>query len=156
MIIYSLRIIYLILYLFIASQGTFYLLGINKAFATISIKAFIEQRKAVDLVIGGPLRFLYFSSLGIGVLIVACTAWQPPSHIFVTTLISFLCLTIDLFLAIRKSIPLNQIVNQYSPDNASVNYEDIRKQWITFINYRGMVTLSGLLALLSGFLIGNK
>lgn len=150
--IYTLRTLYLLLYLFIASQGMFYLIGINKALHTISISAFIEQRKSIDAVIGNPLRFLYFSSMGVAILILALTVKNPKSITFITVLLSFICIVADLTLAINKSIPLNEIINNY-PANSNTNIQSVRNEWLAYINYRGAIAITGLFILLSGFLI---
>lgn len=150
--IYTMRILYLVLYLFIASQGMFYLIGINKALRNISISAFIEQRKAIDAVIGSPLKFLYFGSMAIAVILLALNIRSPRSITFITVGLSLLCIFADLYLALGKSIPLNQIINNY-PSNNYPNIVQIRDQWLTYINCRGTIAILGLFILLSGFLV---
>ena len=150
--IYTIRILYLVLYQFIASQGMFYLIGISKAMKSISISAFIEQRKAIDAVIGNPLRFLYFSSMGCAIILLAVNIRSPRSITFITIGLSLLCIAADLYLALGKSIPLNQIINNY-PSNKYLNIGQVRDQWLTYINCRGAIAIIGLFILLSGFLV---
>jgi hypothetical protein len=150
--IYTLRTLYLLLYLFIASQGMFYLIGINKALHNISISAFIEQRKSIDAAIGDPLRFLYFSSIGVAILILAFTVKTPKSIVFITVLISFICILADMSLAIKESIPLNEIINSY-PSNSDNDMSAVRNEWLSIISYRGAIAIFGLFILLSGFLV---
>ena len=153
--LFTLRTLYLLLYLFIASQGMFYLIGINKALQSISIPAFIEQRKAIDTVIGNPLRFLYISSIGIAFLILALDIRNPRSITFITVLLSLICIAADLFLAINKSIPLNDIINNY-PANKFSDMQSVRTEWLWLINCRGVIAITGLLILISGFLIESR
>lgn len=148
----TLRTLYLLLYLFIASQGMFYLIGINKALQSISIPAFIEQRKAIDAIIGNPLRFLYVSSIGMAFLILALDIRNPRSITFITVLLSLICIAADLFLAITKSIPLNDIINNY-PAHKFSDMQSVRVEWLWLINCRGAIAITGLLILLSGFLV---
>ncbi|MFD2164573.1 hypothetical protein ACFSJU_19360 [Paradesertivirga mongoliensis] len=150
--VFTLRTVYLLLYLFIASQGMFYLIGINKALQSISIPAFIEQRKAIDAVIGNPLRFLYLSSMGVALLILVLDHRNLRSITFITVLLSFICIAVDLFLAINKSIPLNDIINNYPANNFS-DMNSVRTEWLWLINCRGAIVITGLLILLSGYLI---
>jgi len=130
----------------------FYLIGINKALLNISISAFIEQRKAVDAVIGDPLRFFYFSSIAIAILILVFTFKNPGSIIFITVALSFVCILADMSFAIIKSIPLNNIINNY-PSNNYANIQGVRSDWLAFINIRGAISIGGLFILLSGFLL---
>lgn len=150
--IYMLRSLYLLLYLLIASQGMFYLIGINKALHNISISAFIEQRKSIDAAIGDPLRFLYFSSIGIAILILVFTVRNAGSIIFITVLLSFACILGDMTLAVKKSIPLNVIMNNY-PANNYKDMQALRTEWLSYISIRGAIATTGLFILLSGFLI---
>lgn len=150
--IHVLRTFYLLLYLFIASQGMFYLIGINRALQNISISAFVEQRKSIDAVIGDPLRFLYFSSIGIAVIILLYTFRNPGSIIFLSVALSLSCILADMSLAIKKSIPLNEIINNYPANNYN-DMQTLRKKWLSYISLRGAISIIGLLVLLSGFLI---
>ena len=150
--IYTLRISYLLFYLFIASQGMFYLLGINRALLNISISAFVEQRKAIDAVIGDPLRFLYFSSMALGLVILALNIKNPASISFITVLLSLICIFGDVSLAIQKSIPLNAIINDY-PSNNYPDIQTLRNEWLSWINIRGAIAIAGLFILLSGFIV---
>jgi hypothetical protein len=150
--LHTLRTLYLLLYLFIASQGMFYLIGINKALLNISISAFIEQRKSIDAAIGDPLRLLYFSSIGIAILLLSFTFRTPSSIIFITVLLSLLCILADVSLAVKKSIPLNEIINNY-PSNQDRDMQILRAEWVSYINLRGSIAIMGLFILLSGFLI---
>lgn len=155
MTVFTLKTIYLFLYIFIASQGMFYMIGISRALRTISLPAFLEQRKAVDAVIGDPLRFLYFSAIGIGLITLILAFKHPKSALFISVLLSFLFLIADLYLAISRSIPLNDIINHY-PSNKFPNIEAVRKDWLDVITYRGLTTITGLLFLLAGFLIESS
>lgn len=150
--IHALRTLYLLLYLFIASQGMFYLIGINRALQNISISAFVEQRKSIDAVIGDPLRVLYFSSIGIAVIILIYTIKNPGSIIFLSVALSLSCILADMSLAIKKSIPLNEIINNYPANNYN-DIQTLRKEWLSYISLRGAIAITGLLILLSGFLI---
>jgi len=127
-------------------------MGINKALHNISIAAFIEQRKSIDAVIGDPLRFLYFTSIGIAILILVLTFKSPGSISFITVLLSFICILADISLAVQKSIPLNAIINNY-PSNNYHNMQTLRTEWLYWINFRGTIAITGLFILLSGFLI---
>lgn len=150
--IYALRTSYLFLYLFIASQGMFYLLGINRALLNISISAFVEQRKAIDAVIGDPLRFLYFGSMALGLVILALNIKNPASISFITVLLSLICIFGDVSLAIQKSIPLNAIINDY-PSNNYPDIQTLRNEWLSWISIRGAIAIAGLFILLSGFIV---
>jgi hypothetical protein len=156
MITATLRISYLLFFIIIASQGIFYLTGISKALLGISLEGFIEQRKAIDAVISTPLRVIYYSALITGLLLTLTTIQKPTSLLFITTIISFLCLSADVYLIVTQSLPLNKIVNDFPLNSDSINFETIRVKWLTYINYRGMFAITGLLVLLSGFILEKK
>src|SRR5690606_30470625 len=89
---------------------------------------------------------------GIAVLILTLNINNPKSITFITVLLSFICIVADLSIAISKSIPLNHIINNYPSNNIS-DMHSVRSEWLSFINYRGAIAITGLLILISGYLI---
>lgn len=150
MIVYLLRIILILLYLIIVSQGLFYLFALSKAFAEISIDAFAENRKAIDLVIGDRLRFTYIASLIVCISILIMNIKNPGSLLFITTLISFICLLSDLILIVKFNLPINQAFHTYASHNHSLDWNALRHEWLKVINYRGLIQIIGFISLLAG------
>lgn len=151
--ILTLRLLYLLLYIVIASQGIFYFLAVADACQALSLDGFIEFRKAVERVIETPLRFLYYSSVLLAVSILIFQIKNVHSILFYTVLISLGFLLADVVLALTKSVPLNVLIRNYTPFSNPLEYEAIRTQWLFYIKVRGAIAISGLVILSAGFVL---
>lgn len=147
-----LRIVFLLLYLVVVSQGIFYLLAASKAFSGISIDAYAEVRNSIDQAIEGPLKVLYPATLLIGLITTFALAKSPGSLAFITAAIAFACIVVDLSMAVKVNIPINEQFHTYSAGIEGVNWESLRQTWLRFLEYRGVVQVVGFLALLVGYL----
>ena len=141
-----LRTAQLIVTLIIASQGIFYLLAAAEAFRNISVHSFAEQRKAVDAIIGGRIKVLYYSCLLLGVIIAVSLRSQPASMGFICTLISTLLILADIIIAIKVNVPINKQFAAYPA--GSMNWELLRTKWLNYISIRGILSVLALLSLL--------
>ncbi|WP_192821107.1 hypothetical protein [Rufibacter sp. LB8] len=156
MTLYLLRVALLLLFIVLSAQGIFYLFAVKEAFTIISIEAFIEQRKAVDLIIGSRLKVIYFLALLLVLVVLALASKNYGSLVFITTAISCVCLLTDMGFALKISVPLNQLMATFNPDNQQVDWESLRVEWLFYIAVRGWIMIVGLLTLLAGFLLQNK
>lgn len=149
--ILALRVLYLLIYIILASQGIFYFLAVSDACQILPLDAFIEFRKAVERVIEMPLKILYFSSILLALSILVCQIKNVHSVLFYTVLISLGFLLADVVLAVTRSMPLNALIREYTPFSNQSLYEGIRTKWLFYIKIRGMLSVSGLLILVAGF-----
>lgn len=149
------RITFLLLYLIVVAQGIFYLFAASKAFAGISIDAYAEIRNSIDQVIEGRLRFVYPATLLTGLLVVLVLIKAPGSITFITTAVAFVCVVVDVALAVKFNIPINAQFHAYTPGMQGVDWESLRKTWLQCIEYRAVLQVVGFLALLIGIQSGK-
>lgn len=145
------RILFLLLYLIVVSQGIFYLFAAGKAFSGISIDAYAEIRNSIDQVIEWRLKIVYPATLIIGLLVVLSSIKTPGSLVFITTAIAFVCVVVDVALAAKFNMPINEQFYSYSPAVQGVAWESLRQTWLQFLKYRAVTQVIGFLALLIGF-----
>ena len=145
-----LRIAFLLLYLIVVSQGIFYLFAASKAFSGITIDAYAAIRNSIDQVIEWRLKFVYPATLLIGLIVVLSLGKAPGSLLFITTAIAFICVVVDLALAVKFNMPINAQFHTYTSGMEGVDWESLRKTWLQFIEYRALVQVVGFIALLVG------
>lgn len=145
------RIVFLLLYLIVVSQGIFYLFAAGKALSCISMDAYAEIRNSTDKVIEWRLKFVYPATLLIGLIaVVLCFMKAPYSLSFITTAIAFGCVIVDLALAVKFNMPINAQFHAYQAGIQGVDWMSLRNTWLQFLEYRGMVQVVGFLTLLVG------
>jgi hypothetical protein len=142
----KLRLFQLFVTILIASQGIFYMLALAEAMKTISVPTFAETRKAIDFVITNRLRFLYYSCLLAGIVILFLSKEDMTGKVFICTLIATLLILVDVLMALKGSIPINNAFQHYP--NGNVNWSELQMRWLRLIVIRGVLSAIALGALL--------
>jgi hypothetical protein len=146
-IISLVRIVGLMLYFFIAAQGAFYHLGFGKALFNISAENFIELRKAVDPEVRGKFKALYLSALAVMFIWFLMADKSGGFWSYGPVLIAFLLLVADMFLILKFSEPVNELINSDLLDSKE-SFMLARVEWLKFIFIRGYLSISGFTILL--------
>lgn len=145
------RIAFLLLYLIVVSQGIFYLFALGKALSGVSMDAYAEIRNSTDQVIEWRLKFVYPATVLIGLItVVLCFMKAPYSLLSISTAIAFVCVLLDLMMAIKFNMPINAQFQAYQAGIQGVDWTSLRNTWLQFLEYRGVVQVVGFLALLVG------
>lgn len=147
MITEKLRVVQLIVFIILASQGMFYFLAGAEALRNVSVPTFAEQRKAVDLVIGTRLQILYYAAIIIGFAIMVLSAKSADWRLFIITTIATVLIVTDVVLAVKFNIPINKAFLNY-PDEGGVDWRLLQISWLKMIVIRGVFTCTALFVLL--------
>jgi hypothetical protein len=140
-------IVGMLLYFIIAAQGAFYHFGFGKALYNIPSENFIELRKAVDPVVRGKFKVVYLSALAVMFIWFLLVDKSGGFWSYGPVIIALLLLIADLFLIVKFSEPLNELVNSNLLNNKE-SFEEARDQWLKFILIRGYLSISGFVVLL--------
>lgn len=149
------RLLQLVSYLVVTSQLLFYLLILIDGLKVIPIEHFLEQRKAIDQLMIGRFKFMYYACLALSLLMVFLSAKEPESLLFITTAIAMVCLLVDVVVATKGNGPINALVNTYAGDGPKAGWELVRIEWLKYIQYRGVAITIGMVSLLTGLVIGE-
>ncbi|WP_162055837.1 DUF1772 domain-containing protein [Pontibacter pamirensis] len=147
----SVKMVFLVLYLIVVSQGIFYLYALSEALSGISMDAYAEIRNSTDKVIEWPHKFVYPAAVLVGLIAVVLSFIKAPgSLVSITTAIAFVCVVVDLALAVKFNLPINAQFHTYQAGMQGVDWESLRNTWLQVLNYRGVLQVVGFLALLVG------
>ena len=146
-------VLQLLISIVLASQGIFYILGLAQAVKKISIQAFAEQRNAIDDSIAIKLKFLYYSALVVGIVVLILIRNEYSSLRFLCIALSTFFTLIDILLALRFNIPINNAFRSYP--KAHVDWNGLRATWVKFLIIRGLFSIAAMIMLLfAGSLMG--
>jgi hypothetical protein len=140
-------IVGVLLYFVIAAQGAFYHFGFGKALYNIPSENFIELRKAVDPVVRGKFKVVYLSALAVMFIWFLLVDKSGGFWSYGPVPIAFLLLVVDLFLIVKFSEPINELINS-NLLNTNASFEEARTEWLKFILVRGYLSISGFVVLL--------
>jgi hypothetical protein len=152
MTIKILKLLQMVAYLIVTSQVLFYLLILSDSLAQVSLPSFIELRKVVDALMEGRFRIIYYSALILTLAVVILSAKKPDSLLFITSSFALVCLIIDVTIAMKGNIPINALINSYTPGDSSQNWSALRLEWLRLMNIRGTFITVGFVSQLTGLL----
>jgi hypothetical protein len=151
-----LRLIQICVYLIITSQLLFYLIILSDALKQVSLDNFLELRKIVDALMSTRFRIIYYSALILTLTVVVLALKKPGSILFVTSAIALLCLIIDVTIAMKANVPINTMINQYTPGDITHDWNSLRFKWLNLINIRGYFIIVGVISQLVGLIWTTK
>lgn len=150
----TIRLIHLLSYLLVTSQLLFYLVIFCDAIKQTSIENFMEHRKGVEQVIDPRLKMIYYSCLALSIAAILTSMKKPSSVFFITAAIALICLLVDMLIAIKGNIPLNNMIRE-GVLQQHMNWESVRTQWLNFIRVRGVFITIGMTSLLVGLIVDS-
>jgi len=156
MAIKIIRLLHLLTYMLVTSQVLFYLFILSDSLKVVSLGNFFELRKAVDSMMIGRFKFMYYSCLACSLLAVVIAARHPSSAFFISSVLALIFLAVDLVVTVKGSLPLNSLSHSYQPGSESVEWEGVRIRWLNYMKYRGIAIVIGMIALLSGLVFGKN
>ncbi len=149
-------LITLLAYAVVVSQSFMYMLSLKQVQCSLDVVSFTEIRKLTDKAMRASFKYVIYAALLANVLLVLITARTPGSLYFISAAIGLLALVIDVLLAVKGNIPINEVINTWSAENYPANWADYRDKWFTVFQYRQMANITGFLSLLVGAIFGSK
>jgi hypothetical protein len=143
-------ILNLITYSIVVSQPLAYRVVMGRAQRALSPAAFIELRQCINPIMTRRVPVIYASALATLLLLLVLSLRMPNWIGLVTTSIALLCLVIDVFFMLRANVPINGVIDQWSPSQYPEDWERYRAQWFASFAYREIALLVGFLSLLVG------
>ena len=140
----------LITYAIVASQPLFYLVVLTNAQRALSASAYIELRQRINAVMTERLPIIYLSTL-LAVLVLLVVSWRISNwYLVLSTTIALLCLLVDVRFMLGENVPINGVIDQWTPTSYPADWESYRAKWFAIFRYRQVVLLVGFFSLLIG------
>ena len=148
--------LYLALYVIISSQLIYYLLVMSDALRLVSIDNFMELRKAIDPIFKKRLSYVYYTCLALNIVLLVMRRGDLFSLSYAALVVASLCLVTDLVIAVKGNIPVNNQISIYVSGSSEYDWQALRKDWLSYITYRGIANVIGTLSLLAGLVAARK
>lgn len=146
------QLLYLLVYSIIASQPIFYVLALGSVQKQMRPASYIEMRNLIDKEIETGLKITYYSLLALSIIMTSLNITQPDKLCFITSLISLITIIADLFLAVKRNIPINSKIREWSPENYPADWYQYRDKWFYYFNMRRTLTFIGFISALIGII----
>jgi hypothetical protein len=140
----------LLSYTVLASQAFMYILALKNTQMALDGYAYTQVRQLIDANMQAILKYVIYAALAANLLLVILSGRTPGSVEFITALIALLLLITDILLTLKGNVPLNQIINSWTPTNPPADWRDIRDNWFRIFRYRQIAIITGMISLLAG------
>ena len=138
-----------LLYALIAGQGFYMLLGGSRALKQLSVGAFIEQRQSVDKAIARNLSISYLLTMIYSASYILLLVWYEMSLMeLAASVLAFLLLVTDVFIATRGNAPLNKEINSWQAHAYPMDWITQRDLWVSYMTWRNWLSIFALVVFL--------
>ena len=140
----------LVAYSIVASQPLAYIVFLGKAQRALSAPAYVELRQRINPVMSRRLPAIYLVTLLTTAFSIVLALQAGNSSVLVAGAIALVCLVVDVFLMLRASVPVNEVMDRWSTTDHPGDWEEHRANWFRIFGYRQVVLLVGFFGLLVG------
>ena len=146
----------LVSYSIIVGQSYMYIIALKNVQNSMQANSYIELRKLLDAGFMANFKWVVYAALLTNLLLVISTIKNPGSLLFITAAIAFVALIIDTFLTVKGNLPINSLINGWSPENYPADWATYRTKWLNIFRYRQVANITGFISLLIGAVFGTK
>lgn len=143
-------------YSVIVSQSFMYILALKDAQLTLESNSYTELRKLIDKSMRDNFKYVIYAALLANLALIIINIKTPGNLKFITATIAFIALVIDTLLTMKGNLPINDVINAWSPDSIPANWKEYRTKWFQIFQYRQIANITGFVSLLIGTVFGSK
>ena len=140
----------ILLYTIIASQSVSYIISLRHVQQNMTAAEYIAFRKLTDKNFRLKFRPVIYASLVSTLLLVILCGIQFSVLLFTSSAIAFMALLADIIIAVKGNVPINTIINTWTPEKYPDNWADYRSNWLQIYSIRQVLNLTGFASLLAG------
>jgi hypothetical protein len=154
MLVNSIQFLNILAYGFVVSQPIFYLLAMSDTQKNMRPSSYIELRNLLHKNLNFSLRIVYFTTLFSSICWFFCAISVHSSFLIITATLALVTFIIDIFYLFTGDMPINKIIQTWTPENYPANWETYRKKWFRYYHRRQIAGLTGFVSLLLGAVFG--
>lgn len=145
----------LLLFALVVSQPFFYLLALGAVSDSLSGPAYVEMRQAINREMNRRLVALYAATLVSALWLCGLAAYAGAGGLTLGTAAAIVGLAIDTVLALRRNVPINNVMDTWDTANLPAEWADYRRRWRYAFATRQAVLAAAFACLLAGTLAGR-
>lgn len=145
----------LLLFALVVSQPFFYLLALGAVSDSLSGPTYVEMRQAINRVMNRRLVPLYVATLVSALLLCGLAARAGALGLALGSAGAIVGLAIDAVLAVRRNVPINNVMDTWNTADLPAEWADHRRRWRDAFATRQAVLAAAFACLLTGTLAGR-
>ncbi|HTE09470.1 MAG TPA: hypothetical protein VK645_00845 [Chitinophagaceae bacterium] len=142
-------LITILLYSIIVSQSVSYIISLRDVQQNMTAAEYIVFRKLTDKNFRSKFRPVIYASLVSNLLLVVLCGIHFNGLLFTGAAVAFVGLLTDIIITIKGNLPVNNIINTWTPEKYPENWADYRRYWLQVFCKRQVANLTGFVSLLA-------
>lgn len=143
-------VITFILYAILASQSFMYILALKTVQLKLEAPAYIKLRQLIDASMMATIKYVMYAAMIFNTLLVVLLIRTHGGLLFCTALFSAIMLLVDILITVKGNLPINAVINTWSPNSYPSNWFEYRDRWLRFFRYRQIAVITGFVSLVVG------
>jgi hypothetical protein len=143
-------------YSVIVGQSYMYIVALKKVQTDLGGGSYIQLRKLLDANFRANYKYAVYAALVMSLLLVLINIKSSNSLLFIMAVISLTALITDLLLMMKGNMPINNLINTWTPVHYPDNWAEYRAKWLQVFFYREIATITGFISLVIGAVFGMK
>jgi len=145
----------ILLYSVIVSQSFSYIISLRNVQQQLNAPSYIVFRKLTDKNYNATFRWVIYAGLLCNLMLVILCAVQSGRLLLAGSIISFVALLADTLIAVKGNMPINKIINTWTPEQYPHNWADYRTSWLQFFSKRQVLNITGFTCLLAAVIFSE-
>jgi hypothetical protein len=117
-------------YSVIVGQFYMYIVALKNVQTDMCGGSYIQLRKLLDTNFRAKYKYAVYAALIMSLLIVLINIKSYDSVLFITATVAFIALITDLMLMMNGNIPINNLINTWTPVHYPDNWAEYRAKWL--------------------------
>ncbi len=143
-------------YSVIVGQSYMYIVALKNVQSDMGGGSYVQLRKLLDINFRANYKYAVYAALIMSLLLVLINIKSSNSLLFIMSVVSFLALITDLLLMLKGNMPINNLINTWTPVHYPDNWAEYRAKWLQIFLYREIATITGFVSLVIGAVFGIK
>jgi hypothetical protein len=146
----------IVAYSVIVAQTYMYIVALKNVQMSMGGGSYIQLRKLLDTNFRANYKYAVYAALIMSLVLVLINLKSPKSVLFITATIALIALITDVLLMMKGNMPINNLINTWTPVHYPDNWAVYRAKWLQIFFYREIATVTGFISLVIGAVFGLK
>lgn len=144
----------LVIYSVIVGQSFMYIIAMRNVQESMGAASYIELRKLLDRNFLKKFKPVVYTALLLGFALVLTAIFQSSGLFLAGSIVAYVGLLIDVMLIVKGDMPINRIINSWTPETVPDDWFQYRSKWLYWFSLRQVANISGFIALLLAAVFG--
>ena len=137
----------LLAYSFVVSQSFSYIIALHNTQKNLDARGYIGLRKLLDKNFRAKFKYVFYLTLISTTVLCILTFLRSNNVLFIGSLIAWLGFVADTVFMLKGNIPINNIINTWSPESYPADWELYREKWLRVFKRRQIANIIGFISL---------